>query len=224
MVASFTDRVAALLDLGGPVVAFLLLLSMTVLSVVLYKLWQFRALGVGRHAAIERAVALRDTGAASRAAQELEASPSHLAPVLRAAVEAPPGARSRLAVMAEARLAEVERGFRLLDAIAQVAPLLGLFGTVLGMIDAFRALQEAGQAVDPAALAGGIWVALLTTAAGLAVAMPTSLVLTWFESRAARERAMADAALEALLHPMEAAPGQASADTWTADEGLAHAG
>ena len=60
----------------------------------------------------------------------------------------------------------LEGGFRLLDTIGQTAPLLGLFGTVLGMIDAFQALQEAGQAVDPSLLAGGIWVALLTTAAG----------------------------------------------------------
>ena len=56
---------------------------------------------------------------------------------------------------------------------------MGLFGTVLGMIDAFRALQAAGDAVDPSVLAGGIWVALLTTAAGLGVAMPTSLALTF---------------------------------------------
>jgi biopolymer transport protein ExbB len=222
MPVSFPDRLTALLDLGGPVVALLLALSVIVLAVLLYKLWQYRALGVGRHAAIERAVTLRDSGAAARAMQELAASPSHLAPVLRAAAEAPPAARSRLAAMAEARLADVERGFRLLDAIAQVAPLLGLFGTVLGMIDAFRALQEAGQAVDPAALAGGIWVALLTTAAGLAVAMPTSLALTWFESRAARERAMVDAALEALLHPMKAATDRAEA--LGMEGGLAHAG
>ena len=83
-----------------------------------------------------------------------------------------------------------------------MAPLLGLFGTVLGMIDAFRALQAAGDAVDPSVLAGGIWVALLTTAAGLGVAMPTSLALTFFESRAARERARIDLALESLFHPM----------------------
>ena len=79
-------------------------------------------------------------------------------------------------------------GFRALDAIAQVAPLLGLFGTVLGMIEAFQKLQEAGNSVDPSLLAGGIWVALLTTACGLAVAMPVSLLLTWFETRIENER------------------------------------
>ena len=88
--------------------------------------------------------------------------------------------------------------------MAQIAPLLGLFGTVLGMIDAFRALQSAGTAVDPTVLAGGIWVALLTTAAGLAVAMPTSLLLTWLESRTARERDFAALALARLRAPRAA--------------------
>jgi biopolymer transport protein ExbB len=50
------------------------------------------------------------------------------------------------------------------------------------MIGAFQALQSAGSAADAATLAGGIWEALLTTAAGMAVAIPASVALTWFES------------------------------------------
>jgi biopolymer transport protein ExbB len=95
----------------------------------------------------------------------------------------------------------LEGGFRILDVIAQLAPLLGLFGTVLGMIDAFQTLQGAGAAVDPSLLAGGIWVALMTTAVGLAVAMPTSLLLTWLEARVEGERVFADKALQMLLCP-----------------------
>ncbi|MBL4599295.1 MAG: MotA/TolQ/ExbB proton channel family protein, partial [Rhizobiaceae bacterium] len=85
-------------------------------------------------------------------------------------------------------LHELQRGFRAMDAIAQISPLLGLFGTVLGMIEAFQKLQTAGNTVDPSILAGGIWVALMTTAVGLAVAMPVSLILTWFETRLEDER------------------------------------
>jgi biopolymer transport protein ExbB len=51
------------------------------------------------------------------------------------------------------------------------------------MIAAFQAMQEAGSAVDPADLAGGIWEALLTTAAGMAVAIPATMGLVWFESQ-----------------------------------------
>jgi biopolymer transport protein ExbB len=56
---------------------------------------------------------------------------------------------------AEVRFSRLESGFRFPDAVAQIAPLLGLFGTVLGMISAFRALQEAGSQVDPSFLVGG---------------------------------------------------------------------
>ena len=76
----------------------------------------------------------------------------------------------------------------MLELISTIAPLLGLLGTVLGMIAAFQALQESGSRADPAILAGGIWEALLTTAAGMAVAIPASITLTWFESVVERVR------------------------------------
>jgi biopolymer transport protein ExbB len=76
--------------------------------------------------------------------------------------------------------------FRPLEVVASLAPLLGLFGTVLGMISAFQQLEAAGNQVNPAILSGGIWVALLTTAAGLAVAMPVVVILNWLERRVDR--------------------------------------
>jgi biopolymer transport protein ExbB len=76
--------------------------------------------------------------------------------------------------------------FRPLEVIATLAPLLGLFGTVLGMIEAFRQLQSAGNQVNPSILSGGIWEALLTTAVGLAVAIPVVAVLSWMERRVDR--------------------------------------
>jgi biopolymer transport protein ExbB len=57
------------------------------------------------------------------------------------------------------------------------------------MIAAFQALQDAGGQTDPATLAGGIWEALLTTAAGMAVAIPAAAALTWFDSIADRVQA-----------------------------------
>ena len=86
----------------------------------------------------------------------------------------------------------LEKGVRFLDNVTQFSPLLGLLGTVIGMIEAFQALQGAGSQVDPSALAGGIWVALLTTAAGLAVTMPTGMALSWFEDRIDAERLAAE--------------------------------
>jgi biopolymer transport protein ExbB len=128
---------------------------------------------------------------------------SYLAPVLRSAIATDGSAQqaARVDADAEATLGDLERGFRLLDSITQTAPLLGLFGTVLGMIDAFRSLQTAGAAVDPSLLAGGIWVALLTTAVGLGIAMPTGLALTWFEARVAADRMWTERALARIRAP-----------------------
>ncbi|NJS39165.1 MAG: MotA/TolQ/ExbB proton channel family protein, partial [Rhodobacteraceae bacterium] len=176
--------------LGGPVVGILAVLSVTALTVILFKLWAFHGARLGRKAKLEAALDAWDAGNAASAAAALTAEPSPFARVIGAAMSADQSAAAsdRVDAMAEAVLADFERGFRLLDAIAQTAPLLGLFGTVLGMIEAFQAMQGAGTSVDPSVLAGGIWVALLTTAVGLAVAIPTALVLTWFEAMVARER------------------------------------
>ena len=66
-----------------------------------------------------------------------------------------------------------------LEIISQVSPLIGLLGTVIGMIDSFNELELGGSLVDPSILAGGIWTALLTTAMGLIVAIP-ALVCHYF--------------------------------------------
>jgi len=67
--------------------------------------------------------------------------------------------------------------------IGNITPLLGLLGTVTGMIKAFMKIQELGGRVDASVLAGGIWEALITTAAGLSVAIPTLVAYHYFESK-----------------------------------------
>jgi len=80
-------------------------------------------------------------------------------------------------------LADMEKHLRVLASIAQAAPLMGLLGTVIGMIKAFIKIEELGGKVNALALAGGIWEALLTTAFGLIVAIPCLLVYYYFEGR-----------------------------------------
>ena len=70
-----------------------------------------------------------------------------------------------------------------LEIIAQVSPLVGLLGTVIGMIDSFNELELGGSLVDPSVLAGGIWTALLTTAMGLIVAIPALISHYFFEKK-----------------------------------------
>lgn len=188
-------------DLGGPVVLLLIGVSVVTLATMLYKVWQFAAAGVGRHTELSSAVAAWDRGDRAAARAALNRSKSYLAPVVDMAFTSEAVDTPRLTAEAETRFARLETGFRFLDSVAQLAPLLGLFGTVLGMIEAFQSLQEAGSQVDPSLLAGGIWVALLTTAVGLVVAMPTALVLSWFEGRMDRERVTAERAIATVLRP-----------------------
>ncbi|MDE2794924.1 MAG: MotA/TolQ/ExbB proton channel family protein [Gemmatimonadota bacterium] len=79
-------------------------------------------------------------------------------------------------------LSKLERGLVVLATLTNVAPLLGFLGTVMGMIQAFQAIEFAGE-VDATTVAGGIKVALTTTAAGLAIAIPVSIAHNYFVSR-----------------------------------------
>ena len=78
---------------------------------------------------------------------------------------------------------QLDKNLRGLAVIGNIAPLLGLLGTVTGMIKAFIKIQELGGRVDASVLAGGIWEALLTTAAGLSVAIPTLVAYHYFEGK-----------------------------------------
>ena len=86
----------------------------------------------------------------------------------------------------EAGLLEVprlEEKLGLLATIAQIAPLIGLFGTVLGFVDILREMEAHGLAASPVLLTGGVWKALISTALGLAVAIPCYAGYNYLVSR-----------------------------------------
>ena len=199
--ADLVDMIRQVVDLGGPVILLLIAASVLVLAVALYKVVQFQIRGVGRHRALREAITAWDAGGKADARTALSRSSSYLAPVVEMAFRADPSENNRLVAEAEQRFSKLERGLGSIENVAQLAPLLGLFGTVLGMIEAFQALQNAGSQVDPSILAGGIWVALMTTAAGLAVAMPAALIHAWLTARMDAERGIADHAIQTVLHP-----------------------
>ncbi len=199
------DNIRGFLELGGPVVALIAALSVFAVALIGLKLVQFWRERVGFHKRAERALHSWHHGGYGEARAALQGDRSAVGAALAAAMRLAARRMPQKAIedevqrIAVTRLHDLQRGFRALDAIVQIAPLLGLFGTVLGMIEAFRQLQSAGAAVDPSILAGGIWVALLTTAAGLALAMPVSLVLTWLETRLENERVAIETLTSSLL-------------------------
>jgi biopolymer transport protein ExbB len=188
--------ITAFLDRGGPVMWIIAGLSVATLAFILWKLWRLALMGAWSRGPGERAVALWTAGDREGAAAAVAGRGGLRARVVRAAMEArgdpamtDTQAREETTRVAKAELARARAGLRLLDLVVMIAPLLGLLGTVLGMIAAFQTLQQSGGQADPSDLAGGIWEALLTTAAGMGVAIPASMALAWFESVADRVQA-----------------------------------
>ena len=194
-----------LFDKGGPVVVILFALSVIALTVVLLKFWQFTRLGVGRGRHADRALAMWIAGRRDDAYASIRGDENPSALVLAHGMRGvAAGAEERIVREDVERVALAELGklrsyMRVIEATVQIAPLLGLFGTVIGMISAFQALQTAGSETDPAVLAGGIWVALLTTAIGLAIAIPAAFVNYWLDGRIEREKEHMESSLTGLF-------------------------
>ena len=173
----------------NPVLLILLVMSVAALTIAIAKLWQFATLKLGNLRPLRVALDAYRAGRPSEALALLSRTQNPAAAILAQAIrgqcrELPVGmVREEVNRSSEDVLESLRSGCRALEMIASLAPLLGLLGTVLGMIEAFRQLEQAGMDVNPAVLSGGIWVALLTTAAGLGVAIPVVAVLNWLERR-----------------------------------------
>ena len=216
-VADALGEAVDLLSAGGPVVLILVALSVFALAIVLVKALEFLGPALrGEHAARAAVSALR-SGDVRTAWERLDGRRGLAPAILRDAIRGladgrdPARLREDAARTSAEGLEELRSWLRPLEVIAALAPLLGLFGTVLGMIEAFAALEAAGSRVDPAALSGGIWEALLTTAVGLAVAIPAVAAFNWFERRIERAEHAHDALISALFTADLAAPKQEEA-------------
>ena len=197
------------LKLGGPAMLVLALMSITALTLVIIKLWEFSERRIGARDFVAPALAAFERGQHDQALAELSGTPSPLALVLAQAIQtqrdaalSDAQARERIERAAVEQLESARTHLRTLDLIGNLAPLLGLLGTVLGMIDAFQALQAAGDRVEPSILSGGIWKALLTTAVGLGIAIAAVSAVGYFDRRIeALQQAMESALTRVLTTP-----------------------
>lgn len=181
------DEAKTFLRDGGPSIWAIAALSVITLALILWKIWRLALIGAWSKGKARQAVAAYEAGDADRALTLVQGRRGVRSKVVAAALSALKSmpdahAREETARVAKRELGSARSGLGALELISTIAPLLGLLGTVMGMIAAFQALQAAGSKADPSMLAGGIWEALLTTAAGMAVAIPASAALTWFES------------------------------------------
>lgn len=173
---------------GGPIVVILIVLSLVSLALIAYKTLQVAGVLRGESAR-QAAYESWSRGDKKAAIDGMAAGASPVDRILHRAMEGLRDGRARplldedLEWRGNAELAGLGRHVRLLELIAMISPLLGLLGTVLGMIQAFRELALAEGAANASVLAAGIWQALLTTAAGLVVAIPAAIAAALLASR-----------------------------------------
>ena len=126
-------------------------------------------------------------GEVGRALDVCEETPGPVAGLLKEGIQRAGASRSLIRETVQsagkAELYKLERGLDSLATVASVAPLIGFLGTVTGMIRAFMEIQSLGGQVNANVLAGGIWEALMTTAAGLTVGIPALIFYNWLVGR-----------------------------------------
>ena len=188
---------------GGPVMWPLLAVSLVALTVVLERLWfTLREKARRERAVVEEIFAEAERGDLAAAQAAGQASEDYVARVLTYALEHRTVSFANALLEAAGReLQRFNRGIATLDTIVTLAPLLGLFGTVTGMIHAFG-LLGASELGAPTAITGGIAEALIATAFGLLIAMTALLPFNYLNSQlegARQELQNAAAHLELLL-------------------------
>ena len=164
---------------GGPVMYFIVLGSVVALALFIERIWSLRRERVLPTAFRRRVRNLVRQGKLSEAEVLCQENGSALAAVIGGAMReaGKPRAEVKETVneIGRREISQMERFVELLGTIAAVEPLMGLLGTVTGLIRAFQRVESSvgtGSGVNPGTLAEGIWAALITTAAGLVVAIP----------------------------------------------------
>src|SRR5438309_3425578 len=175
------------LSLGGPTLGLILLTSAVAIVVFIERFLHCHRAQINSTEFLNgvRTVLKRDN--VVEALSICDATPGPVARLVKTAILSRDHGRERVReALEEAGLAEVprlEEKLNLLATIAQLAPLLGLLGTVLGFIDTFSLMKDAGLHAHVSDLSNGIWKALVCAAAGLAVAIPAHAGYNYLVSR-----------------------------------------
>ena len=184
-----------LLAKGGPVMFILLGFSIFAFAIIFIKLIQFFAAALSRTNKIEEILTKLNGSNAKKLLTDIQKIKNPLARIIEVVIIKKNDSRfdkesreAEISRIISQEIRNLENYLGGLEVVASISPLLGLFGTVLGMIKAFLNLEKAGSQIDPALLAGGIWEALLTTAFGLAIAIPALAAYHLFENKISNTR------------------------------------
>lgn len=166
-----------LIENGGPVMWMILACSLLAGVIFLERLFHLHRAQIGTDDFLSGIFNIVNRNNIAEAVSICEETPGPVAHLVRAAVLRHDGSREEIAQhIVEAGTAEIprlERNLNVLLTLAQVTPLIGLLGTVLGMMHVLLIIEEKAPLVHAGDLSAGLWQALITSAAGLAVAIPS---------------------------------------------------
>jgi len=187
---------------GGPLMIPLLVLSIIAVAVTLERLWYLFRTRIDTEELMDDVKLALQDGKVLEAMQMVKKAKGPVAAILAAAIaygdRDKEAVRERLEEVGEDEVFKMRRGLGMIATIVSIAPLIGLLGTVTGIIRSFQVLGAfQGVASNPAALSVGIAEALITTAAGLIIAIPAMAIHHWLSSMVERRvREMNRRALE----------------------------
>ncbi|MCQ9208334.1 MAG: MotA/TolQ/ExbB proton channel family protein [Omnitrophica bacterium] len=175
---------------GGPLMYLIILCSIVAVAVIIERLYHLHRARVNIDKFMENISNAIKRNRIMEAIDLCEKTPGPIAHIIKAGILKHDRSRQEIKeAIEDAGIYEVprlEKNLGALATIAHISPLLGLLGTVTGMVRAFQTIQEKASAfhpVSPGNLAGGIWEALITTCAGLIVAIPTFVAYNYLVSR-----------------------------------------
>ena len=173
------------LEKGGVIFSLLLIMSAIGLTIIIYKFFELYLLNKNNYKQLD--FFLKENSSISQFKENLQSfSDNHfLKEIIDVLLNKNSDAlkNDQILILVDKETEKMQRFMPTLEIIAQVSPLIGLLGTVIGMIDSFNELELGGSLVDPSRLAGGIWTALLTTAMGLIVAIPALISHYFFDRK-----------------------------------------
>jgi biopolymer transport protein ExbB len=182
---SLVQDALAIFIKGGPIMVPLLLCSIIALAVVIERAMFWKR--IGAHERVESVLSLVEKHDFAKAREVAEADGSPVARVLAAGLaHLNPSAAKAMEVAAQGQIPTLRKRLVILDTIITLAPLLGLLGTVIGMIGSFDIMSASGIG-QPHAVTGGVAEALIATATGLLIAILTLVPYNYFSNRAERE-------------------------------------
>ena len=175
---------------GGPLMWPILLCSVFALAIIIERIWYMRRIQIDTRQFLNRILDKMKRHQIKEALEICEMRRNPISRILKAGILKYDRGRQQIKeAIEDAALYEephLEKNMTALATIAHISPLLGLLGTVVGLVRCFQVIQAKSttlQPVSPGDLAGGIWEALLTTVAGLVVAIPAFVVYNYLVSR-----------------------------------------